>query len=76
MPEPRSSRPASSSDLLARIDERTQQIKDDVAGIQADLRSRYVSIDRFRPVELLVYAQAGILLAAMLSAFVYAVWPR
>lgn len=55
--------------VLARLDERTASIARDVAKLQQG----YVTTDRFRPVEMLVYGQAGVMLLSIVSAILYLV---
>lgn len=60
------------SEVLARLDERTKRMEHDIA----DLKGGYVSMDRFRPVEMLVYGQTAFMLIAILEAMIYVVLPH
>lgn len=58
--------------LLARLDERTKSIVDELKALRGGL----VTLDRFRPVEMLVYGMAGVMLLSLLGAIIYVVIPH
>lgn len=58
--------------LLARLDERTKSIVDELKALRGGL----VTLDRFRPVEMLVYGMAGTMLLSLLGAIIYVVIPH
>lgn len=62
-----------SADLLARVDERTARIEEDIRAIRDDLRHHYVTRDQFWPVRGIVYGFAGLVLVLVSTALVSAV---
>jgi hypothetical protein len=62
-----------SSDLLARVDERTARMEEDIRAIRMDLRHHYVTRDQFWPVRSIVYGFAGLVLVLVSTAIVSAV---
>jgi len=54
--------------LLARLDERTQQLLIDVEHINHKLDNKYVTQDQFKPVQILVYGMAGLMLTGVVGA--------
>ena len=68
MPEP-------DNTLLARIDERTEQqakdisrVEDLVKDIDKKLDAKYVTLDKFEPIQRLVYGMVGLVLMAVVGS--------
>lgn len=66
----------SDSDLLARVDERTARMEEDIRAIRSDLRHRYVTRDLFLPVRNIVYGFVGLVLVLVSTALVSGVVVR
>lgn len=64
------------ADLLARVDERTARMEEDIRAIRADLRQHYVTRDQFWPVRGIVYGFAGLVLVLVSTAIVSGVLVR
>lgn len=58
--------------LLARLEERVRAVQAEVHALAEELRE-YVTQHQFRPVQLLVYGLAGLLLSAVIAALVASV---
>ena len=65
-----------SSDLLARVDERTARMEEDIRAIRTDLRHHYVTRDQFWPVRGIVYGFAGLVLVLVSTAIMSTVLVR
>lgn len=59
--------------LLARIDERTKRLEDDMVSLKEQLTSRFVTKEEFGPIRNLVYGGVGLTLITVLSAILYLV---
>lgn len=59
--------------LLATLIERTGAMKTDLALLRDDLKKGYVSMDRFLPIERLVYGLVGVAGSAMVLGMIYAI---
>jgi len=63
--------------LLARIDERTQNmvrelenVRIDLTNLRTEIATKYVTKDEFKPVRMVVYGMVGALLLAVVAAIV------
>lgn len=59
--------------LIARVDERTARMEEDIRAIRAELRHHYVTRDQFAPVRAVVFGFAGLVLVMVSTALVSAV---
>jgi tetrahydromethanopterin S-methyltransferase subunit B len=55
---------------MARLDEKITQLEIKVDHINEKLDGRYVTVDRFRPVEKLAYGAAAVILLGFLGAII------
>lgn len=56
--------------MSEKIDKLTDLVKDEFAALRVELKTNYVSNDRFLPVKILTYGFAGILFSAVVVAIV------
>lgn len=57
-------------ELLARIDERTKSLQDDMSSVKATLSNNYITRAEFDPVKRVVYGGVGLVLVAVLGALI------
>ena len=55
-------------ELLVRIDERTQDLSDDVQKLRSDLEGQYVTRTEFEPVRMVVFGLVGTILLSTIAA--------
>ena len=58
------------SELLTRVDERTQAIHEQLVKLEKNLTDNYVTKHEFGPVQKIAYGAAGVLLFGVLGAVV------
>ena len=56
--------------MAEKIDALTDLVKEEFASLRDELRTNYVSNDKFLPVKILTYGFAGILFSAVIVAIV------
>lgn len=56
--------------LLARIDERTKRLEEDMVGLKDQLTSRFVTKDEFAPVKTIAYTLVSVVCLGVLAAVV------